>query len=172
MPQISQPPSLVLPEQADAAADAARARDVSLQSPLSVGLFAGKWCAYASPPDLPHDQREEDGGSLVFDTPPLEEALEILGSPTLELELTANRPVAQVAVRLSDVLPDDMATRITYGLLNLTHRDSHESPRPLVVDAPHRATVRMNEVAYRFPKGHRIRVSISTSYWPLAWPSP
>jgi hypothetical protein len=30
----------------------------------------------------------------------------------------------------------------------------------------------MDHVAYRFPKGHRIRVAISTAYWPLIWPSP
>ena len=45
---------------------------LSVQSPLSVGLFAGKWCSYAAPPDLPHDQRDEDGGALVFDSDTLE----------------------------------------------------------------------------------------------------
>jgi hypothetical protein len=30
----------------------------------------------------------------------------------------------------------------------------------------------MNGIAQHFPTGHRIRVSLSTSYWPLAWPSP
>jgi len=35
---------------------------MEVQSPLSVGPFAGKWCSYAATPDLPHDQREEDGG--------------------------------------------------------------------------------------------------------------
>jgi hypothetical protein len=30
----------------------------------------------------------------------------------------------------------------------------------------------MDHVAYRFPKGHRIRVALSTAYWPLIWPSP
>ncbi len=30
----------------------------------------------------------------------------------------------------------------------------------------------MNEIAQTFPQGHRLRLSISTSYFPLAWPSP
>jgi len=34
---------------------------LTIQSPLSVGRFAGKWCSYSATPDLPHDQREEDG---------------------------------------------------------------------------------------------------------------
>jgi hypothetical protein len=137
-----------------------------------VGLFAGKWCSYAAAPDLPHDQRQEDGGAIVFESAPLEEPLEILGSPVAELEVAANRPVAQVAARLSDVLPDGKATRVTFGLLNLTHRESHEAPRPLEPDRRYRVRVHLNHVAQSFPKGHRLRLSLSTSYWPLAWPPP
>ena len=143
-----------------------------IQSPLSVGLFAGKWCSYQAPPDLPHDQRQEDGGALVFESAALEEDLEILGPPVAELELSSSEPVAMVALRLSDVAPDDKATRVTYGLLNLTHRDSHERPEPLERDRRYRVTVQLNGVAQRFPRGHRLRLSVSTSYWPLAWPPP
>jgi hypothetical protein len=137
-----------------------------------VGLFAGKWCSYQAPPDLPHDQRQEDGGALVFESGFLDEDLEILGAPTVELELSSNEPVAMVAVRLSDVQPDDKATRITYGLLNLTHRNGHENPQPLEPGRRYRITLQLNGVAQRFPRGHRLRLSISTSYWPLAWPPP
>ena len=63
-------------------------------------------------------------------------------------------------------------TRVTYGLLNLTHRDSHEHPQPLEPGVRHRVRVELNRAAQRFSKGHRIRLSISTSYFPLAWPSP
>jgi uncharacterized protein len=146
--------------------------EVTVQSPLSIGLFAGKWCSYAATPDLPHDQREEDGGALVFDSDPLEAPLEILGSPVVDLEVSANRPVAMVAVRLSDVAADDKATRVTYGLLNLTHRDGHAEPKPLVPGERMRVEVRLNDVGAVFPVGHRLRVAISTSYWPLAWPPP
>jgi len=144
----------------------------SIQSPLSVGLFAGKWCSYAADTDLPWDQREEDGGALVFDTPPLDDTLEILGAPEVEMELQSSKPLGMVSVRLSDVAPDDRATRVTYGLLNLTHRDSHEEPEELEIDRPYTLKLRLNHVAQVFPSGHRIRLSISTSYWPLAWPPP
>ncbi|MFD8275366.1 CocE/NonD family hydrolase [Streptomyces flaveolus] len=145
---------------------------LTVQSPLSVGQFAGKWASYNAPPDLPYDQREEDGGSLVFETEPLTERLEILGSPTVELDLSVAEPVAMVAARLSDVHPDGAATRVTYGLLNLTRRDSTEEPESLEPGRRYRATVHLNGVAQSFPPGHRIRLSLSTSYWPLAWPPP
>lgn len=146
--------------------------EVSIQSPLSVGMFAGKWCSYAATPDLPGDQRDEDGGALVFETERLEQAIEILGAPRVELEVSANRPVAMVAVRLSDVLPDGKATRVSYGLLNLTHRDGHETPQPLEPGRRYRVCVTLNACAQHFPAGNRLRLSLSSSYWPLAWPPP
>jgi putative CocE/NonD family hydrolase len=145
---------------------------LKVESPLSVGLFGGKWCSYAETTDLPSDQRLEDGGALVFDSEPLPEGLDMLGAAEVELELAADRPVAMVAVRLSDLAPDDRATRVTYGLLNLTHRDSHEQPAPLEPGRRYRVRLRLNDVAQRFYPGHRIRLAVSSSYWPLAWPSP
>lgn len=145
---------------------------LSIQSPLSVGLFAGKWCSFSATPDLPHDQREEDGGALLFESDPLDETLEILGAPIVELDLAASAPVAMIAVRLSDVAPNGKATRVTYGLLNLTHRESHEHPTYLEPGQCYRISVRLNDIAQIFPQGHRMRISISTSYWPLAWPPP
>lgn len=147
-------------------------RALRVQSPLSVGMFAGKWASYAATPDLPSDQREEDGGSLVFETETLETAFEVLGPATLELVVSADRPNAMVAARLSDVAPNGEATRVTYGLLNLTHRDGSENPEPLEPGRDYRVSVPLNGMAHSFPAGHRIRLSISSSYWPLAWPSP
>ena len=57
-------------------------------------------------------------------------------------------------------------------LLNLTHRDSHEFPTPLEPGKRYKVKVRLDDIAMRIPKGHRLRVSISTSYWPLMWPAP
>ncbi|MEU1146305.1 CocE/NonD family hydrolase [Streptomyces sp. NPDC005863] len=157
----------------DAEGDAAAEGEaMTVQSPLSVGQFGGKWASYNAPPDLPYDQREEDGGSLVFDSPELTETVEILGSPAVELDLSVSEPVATVAARLSDVAPDGSATRVTYGVLNLTRRDGTGEPEPLEPGRRYRATLQLNGVAQSFPPGHRIRLSLSTSYWPLAWPPP
>ena len=147
-------------------------REMTVQSPLTLGLFAGKWCSYSATPDLPHDQREEDGGALVFESTPLAEPLEVLGQPVVELDVASDRPVAMVAVRLSDTAPDDKSTRVTYGMLNLTHRDGHEHPEALTPGETVRVRVPLNEVGHRFPAGHRLRLAVSTSYWPLAWLPP
>ncbi len=144
----------------------------TIRSPQTVGQTIGKWCPYGLFPDMPGDQRDEDGGSLVFDTEPLAENIETLGAAVVELEISSDKPQALVAVRLSNVHPDGAATRVSYGLLNLTHRDSHENPEPLVPGKTYKVRVQLNDMAQVFPKGHRIRVAVSTAYWPLAWPSP
>ena len=145
---------------------------VTIRTPETVGLYAGRWCPYGMGLDLPGDQRWEDGAAVIFETEPLAERLEILGAPVAELWLASDRPVGQIAARLSDVAPDGAATRVTYGLLNLTHRDGHESPVPLVPRRRYAVCLRLNDVAQAFPPGHRIRLALSTSYWPIAWPAP
>ncbi|GAA2032096.1 CocE/NonD family hydrolase [Yaniella flava] len=146
--------------------------ELTVESPLSVGKFGGKWCSYNAPPDMPYDQREEDGGSMIFDSEPLPERLELLGSPEVELSISADQPVAMVAVRLSDVAPDDSATRVSYGVLNLNHYAGSDNPQPLEPGAAQQFRVQLNGLAQSFPAGHRVRIAVSTSYWPVVWPSP
>ena len=77
-----------------------------------------------------------------------------------------------MAVRLSDVAPDGSSLLVTRGLLNLTHRESHEAPEPLEPGRAYRVNVRLNAIAHAFPAGHRLRIAVSPTYWPFAWPSP
>jgi len=148
------------------------AEPLSIRSPLTVGMAGGKWCSYAQPGDQPADQRCEDSGSLTFETEALAEALEIAGDANLHLAFEVDRTVAMVAVRLMDVAPDGAATRVSYGLLNLTHRTGHEAPEALIPGQRYQLRVPFKPVAQRFESGHRLRLAISTSYFPMAWPPP
>jgi putative CocE/NonD family hydrolase len=145
---------------------------LSISSPETVGQTAGRFCPYGLDPDMPDDQRIEAGGSLVFDSAPLEDDLEMLGAPIAQLTLSADKPDAKVVAVLSEVLPDGAATRVSYGVLNLTHRTSHTTPEAIVPGEVMTVSVRLNEAAHRFAKGHRIRIALSTAYWPIVWPSP
>jgi hypothetical protein len=146
--------------------------ELRIASPQVTGQAAGEWCAFGAEGEMPTDQREEDGRSLTFDSSALPDRLEILGAPVAVLELAADRPVAMVAVRLCDVAPDGASTRVSYGLLNLTHRQSHEHPEPLEPGRRVRVRIRLNDVAHAFPAGHVVRLAVSTGSWPMAWPSP
>ena len=147
----------------------------SIRSPLTVGLGSGEWCAYGLgkiAPELSLDQRHDDAGSLLWDGAPLEKPLTVVGRPVARLRLASDKPQAQVAVRLSAIHPDGSVERITYGLLNLSHREGHEKPKPLRKGQFYDVAVELNEIAQAVPAGFRLRVAVSTSYWPMAWPSP
>ncbi len=146
--------------------------NVSLRSPQTIGMAGGDWCGFGEEGEMSTDQRDEDTRSLAFDSGPLHDRLEILGAPVAALELTVDKPSALLAVRLNDVAPDGASTRVTYGLFNLTHRESHEYPTPLEPGKRYAVRVQLNDIAHAFPAGHRLRLAISTCYWPVAWPSP
>jgi len=145
---------------------------LSIRSPETVGLAGGAWCGYGAEPDLPLDQRREAGGSLLFETEPLESALDILGFPVLDALVESDRPVATLVATLSAVAPDGAVSRVSFGILNLTHRESDSDPSPLQPGVPVRARVQLNACGQRFQKGERIRLALSTGYWPMIWPAP
>ena len=141
-------------------------------SPLSTGLDCGR-SGYGKDPDFPIDQRHEDANSLCFDTRILEERVEIMGSTTIELNLSCSAEVGTIAVRLCDVDPQSKSSSlVSYGVLNLTHRESHEKPEALEPGKLYRNfKISLNHIAHAFPVGHRIRIAVSTSLWPFIWPS-
>jgi hypothetical protein len=70
------------------------------------------------------------------------------------------------------VTPEGKSWLVTYGLLNLTHRDGDDSPEALHPGTFYDVVVELSLIAHRFKRGSRIRVAISESLWPLVWPSP
>jgi putative CocE/NonD family hydrolase len=139
---------------------------------LAVGQFGGDGGAVAMPSELAPDQRYDDALSLCFDSEPLSEPLEILGAPLLHLQLCADKPNAMIAARLNDIRPDGSVAKITTGLLNLTHRGGSAQPELLEAGKWYDVVVDLLDIGYRLPAGHRLRVALSPSYWPFAWPSP
>lgn len=145
---------------------------VTVSTPQSVGAAGGGWCGFEFESSWPGDQAADDARSLCFDTEPLQAPFEILGAPTLTLDVSPDRPHAFVVARLNDVAPDGRVSRVTYGVLNLRHRDGHERPQAVVPDKRLRIRLQLNDVAHRFGAGHRVRLALSTTYWPIVWPSP
>jgi uncharacterized protein len=57
-------------------------------------------------------------------------------------------------------------------VLNLTHRAGHEQPALLAIGERYRVRIQLNDMGSVFPPGHKVRLAISTDYWPMIWPSP
>lgn len=155
----------------DSAPGASRPR-LRVGTDLLCGLDGGVWCADGTRGEGAVDQRSDDGRALAFDSAPLPERIELLGNARVELALESDRPVAQLAARLCDVSPDGSSLLVTRGVLNLTHRDSHEHPEPLRPGEPTRVVLELDAIAQAIPAGHRVRLALSPAYWPWLWPAP
>lgn len=143
----------------------------SISSDPRCGRGFGEFFPFGfGPGELPDDQRGDDALSACFDSDPLTDDTAVVGAPRLRLGVSADRPFAQLAVRLCDVAPDGSSTLVSLGLLNLQFRDGFEEARPLTPGQAYEITVDLDQAGYVIPKGHRIRIAVSPSYWPFIWP--
>jgi len=133
----------------------------------SIGVEAGFWWG-----ELLADQRPVDAFSLVYDSAPLTEEVAILGRPHAMLRASAPVPLANWLARLSDVAPDGSVTQITGAGLSGAQRESAADPRDLEPDKIYGLDIELHLTSWIFPKGHRIRLSISNAQWPMVWPTP
>jgi hypothetical protein len=141
-------------------------------SPQTVGKCGGNWVPFGRGHDQAGDQGEDDLRSLVFETPPLDAPIELLGAAIVTLDVASDRPMANLVVRLCDVHPSGESLRVTFGVLNLTRRNGHEKPELLAIGERYRVRIQLNDAGSVFPAGHRVRLALSTAYWPMIWPCP
>ena len=145
---------------------------LSVCSPQTFGSAGGDMCSFAIPGDMPGDCRVDAAGALCFRGPIQEHALDILGQPSLEIELAADQPQAFVAVLLVDESEDGAQNLITRGFANLTHRQSDTRPTPVIPGKKMTISVPLHGIGYRLAAGHRLMVQVASTYWPILWPAP
>lgn len=132
---------------------------VLVSSPLHTGLDAGRRVPSGGDADLPTDQRAEDARSVCFDLPVPADGppVEILGRPVARLSVRADTPAVRLTARLCDVAPDGASTLVTRGTATL---------------APGTYEIELGAAGHAFPPGHRVRLAVSSAYWPMLWPLP
>jgi predicted acyl esterase len=154
------------------AATAAGLTPRAVCSALTVGKGGGSWCPFGSSPDQAGDQKDDDAQSVLFETSLLDSDMEILGAAVVTLDVASDKPLANLIVRLCDVHPDGASLRVSYGILNLAFREGYDRPSPLQPAQRYRIHIQLNDAGSVIPSGHRIRLAISTNYWPMIWPAP
>jgi putative CocE/NonD family hydrolase len=92
---------------------------------------------------------------LTYTTPVLDHDVEIIGEVSAEIWFRSGLPFADVFVRLCDVDGRGRSVNVCDGLVSLIGADELS-----------RATVRLWPTAYRFRRGHRIRVQVSSGAFP------
>lgn len=122
--------------------------------------------------DVAPDQRPTDAFSLVYETAPLEEEVEILGLPKALLQVSADAPLAHWFARVNDVAPDGTVTLVANAGQNGAHRESAREPKAIEPGKPFPLEIELHFTSWVFPKGHRIRLAVSNAQWPMIWPTP
>jgi hypothetical protein len=118
------------------------------------------------------DQQPTDAFSLVYDSGPLAQDLEILGLPRALLPVSTDATRANWIARLSDVAPDGTVTQVAGAAFNGSHRESAREPSALVPGETVNLDIEMHFTSWVFPRGHRIRLAVNNAQWPMLWPTP
>ncbi|MFD5590449.1 CocE/NonD family hydrolase [Streptomyces griseorubiginosus] len=144
---------------------------VLVRSPQHTGVDAGRFVPLGHDADLPPDQREEDARSACFEFAVGAETW-VLGRPRVRLRVTSEVSRGQVVARLCDVAPDGSSTLVTRGALNLSARLGSDRAVPWEPGATQEVAFELTGVGHAFRPGHRIRLAVSSAYWPWIWPQP
>ena len=155
----------------DGLTDKPSKKTITISSAETAGWTAGAWCGYGAVPDGPLDQNGETGLMTIFETDDLDEEFDLFGFPLFHAEVVSDTKQANVAAVLSAVGKDGRATLVSYGVLNLTHRASHSRPEPMPLTEPQAVTIQLNACGQRVDQGQRLRLALSTAYWPVIWPA-
>jgi len=125
------------------------------------------------------DMAAADARSLSETSVALAQDLDLTGTPSASLWITADTPDVNVWAVLEDVAPDGRSTYVTDGKLRASWRKIMPAPfpdsiqywkpgytsdiAPLTPGRPTLLTFEMFPISYVFERGHRLRVSIVTS---------
>ncbi len=119
-------------------------------------------------PSGPMDQRpaERRGDVVSFTSEALAEPLEVTGRIKARIFISSSTPDTDLSVRLCDVYPDGKSYLIAEGMLRLRHRRSFEQAEPLVPGRVEEVEVDCWSTSIVFNRGHRLRVSVTSSNYP------
>ena len=145
--------------------------ELTVPDDLRHGQCAGDTGYFGRVGGLPLDQAPDDGRTLCFDSHTLGTELCIVGRAKLNIDVAPGALPAQLALRLCDVAPDGQSNLITRTIVNLELDDGLNGSRDAVPGHRFRVRARFPTTAYRIAEGHRIRLAIGSSYWPMVWPS-
>jgi putative CocE/NonD family hydrolase len=118
-------------------------------------------------PDFgPHDYRALEQRMLTYTTTPLEQELVIVGPVRAMLYASSSAPDTDWVVRMCDVYPDGRSMSVCDGILRGRYRDSTQRPELMEPGKIYQFEVDLWATAQSFPRGHRLRVELTSSDFP------
>jgi len=104
---------------------------------------------------------------LVYTGPALAKDLTVIGPVDAVLYAASTADDTDFTVKLVDVHPDGRAINLVDGILRTSFRDGAENPTPIEPDRVYRYAFRVGHTANTFKAGHRVRVEISSTNFPM-----
>jgi hypothetical protein len=104
---------------------------------------------------------------LVYTTPPLEEDVEVTGPITVTLYASSSARDTDFTAKLDDVHPDGTSMLIELGVKRARYRESTASPRLIAPGVVYPYEIKVWPTSNLFKAGHRIRLEISSSNFPM-----
>ncbi|MEM7171427.1 MAG: CocE/NonD family hydrolase [Pseudomonadota bacterium] len=145
---------------------------LSVCSPQDQGKAAGDFVSFACHGDQPIDQRLDEGGALTFRSAAFDHRVDILGQPSIDLVVSADQDQALVAAVLVDEAPSGGQCVITRGFFNLSHRNGSEKVTPVNPGQEMAVRLQFHGIGWHLAPGHRLVLHLSSTYWPILFPSP
>lgn len=147
------------------------AADVYQYDPMNpTPTRGGPICCTGNPDDVsgPVNQKDVEARNdvLVYTSDPLSADLRIAGPLSARLVVSSDAKDTDVVARLVHVWPDGRATNIQEGVLRARYRKSITQPELMMKGQQYQLDIRMRSIAYLLPKGHRIRLDITSSNFP------
>lgn len=147
--------------------DCGDAASVKLNYNPAVGTRAEVWWG-----NRVGDMRADDERSMTFDSEPVSEALQIIGSPRVNLTVKTTSEKAKWTLRLEDVAPDGASTLITGVLVNPALLAGRLTPAWPAANQEYAFEAALHFTTWTFQPGHKIRLAVANAQFPIAWPTP
>jgi len=151
-------------------APSAEPADIYAYNPLApVPTVGGKLLAMGGMVPGPVDQSviEQRNDILCYTTSELSDELEITGPLRIVLYASTTVKDTDFAAKLTDVLPDGRSLLIAEGIQRAAYRNWNHEPEPIVPGAVTKYAISLGNTSHLFRRGHRIRVHITSSNFPL-----
>ncbi len=111
----------------------------------------------------PIEDRED---VLVYSSPVLKKGIEVTGFVQLELEISSDCPDTDFFGRLIDVYPDGRSINLTEGGVRARYNNTYNEKLLELGEIRH-LTCNMGNISNYFKPGHRIRLEITSSCFPM-----
>jgi len=114
------------------------------------------------------DQRflEARADVLCYTTEPLPSDLDVIGPVRLILYADTNAPSTDFTAKLVDVAPDGSARGRCEGILRVRPASAGDGSEDLERDTTRKLEIELGAAGYRFRRGHRVRLEVSSSSFP------